>query len=207
MYRGDEPSEGPPPGGLLLSGEPSRPCPPPQGRFCIPIADWPAYRPQTCERGFWQELAAGANEAGAASAQLQATCAAEMIFRASVERSTSVWAFGLKALRLLVHELVRYPVREPLRPGWLVTTGSLRESMPLLSGRFGRHGSDNRWYGRLPVLPTELGRRRSNWSRSRHPTGARGRRQSGHRRSWRCAYAEFDWLTRSLASSPNFKRD
>jgi 2-oxo-3-hexenedioate decarboxylase len=41
----------------------------------------------------------------------------------------------LKALRFLVDELVRYPVCEPLRPGELVTTGTLTEAMPAVGGQ------------------------------------------------------------------------
>ena len=40
----------------------------------------------------------------------------------------------LKALRFLVEELTRYPNCEPLRPGELVTTGTLTEAMPAISG-------------------------------------------------------------------------
>ena len=41
----------------------------------------------------------------------------------------------LKALRFLVNELVRYPACEPLRPGELVTTGTLTEAMPAVGGQ------------------------------------------------------------------------
>jgi 2-oxo-3-hexenedioate decarboxylase len=41
----------------------------------------------------------------------------------------------LKALRFLVDELVRYPACEPLRPGELVTTGTLTEAMPVVVGQ------------------------------------------------------------------------
>ena len=40
----------------------------------------------------------------------------------------------LKALRFLVEELTRYPNCESLRPGELVTTGTLTEAMPAISG-------------------------------------------------------------------------
>jgi 2-oxo-3-hexenedioate decarboxylase len=41
----------------------------------------------------------------------------------------------LKALRFLVKELARYPASEPLRPGELVTTGTLTEAMPVVVGQ------------------------------------------------------------------------
>jgi 2-oxo-3-hexenedioate decarboxylase len=41
----------------------------------------------------------------------------------------------LKALQFLVEELARYPASEPLRPGELVTTGTLTEAMPVGIGQ------------------------------------------------------------------------
>jgi 2-oxo-3-hexenedioate decarboxylase len=41
----------------------------------------------------------------------------------------------LKALRFLVDEPVRYPACESLRPGELVTTGTLTEAMPAVDGQ------------------------------------------------------------------------
>src|SRR5882762_6873946 len=41
----------------------------------------------------------------------------------------------LKALRFLVEELARFPACEPLRPGELVTTGTLTEAMPAIPGQ------------------------------------------------------------------------
>jgi 2-oxo-3-hexenedioate decarboxylase len=41
----------------------------------------------------------------------------------------------LKALQFLVEELARYPASEPLRPGELVTTGTLTEAMPVGVGQ------------------------------------------------------------------------
>jgi 2-oxo-3-hexenedioate decarboxylase len=41
----------------------------------------------------------------------------------------------LSALRFLVEELTRYPESEPLRAGEIVTTGTLTEAMPVISGQ------------------------------------------------------------------------
>ena len=41
----------------------------------------------------------------------------------------------LRALRFLMEELVRFPACEPLRPGKLVTTGTLTSAMPAISGQ------------------------------------------------------------------------
>jgi 2-oxo-3-hexenedioate decarboxylase len=49
--------------------------------------------------------------------------------------ATHVLGGPLKALRFLVNELVRYPACEPLRPGELVTTGTLTEAMPAVGGQ------------------------------------------------------------------------
>lgn len=49
--------------------------------------------------------------------------------------ATHVLGGPLKTLRLLVVELPRYPACEPLRPGELVTTGTLTEAMPAVGGQ------------------------------------------------------------------------
>jgi 2-oxo-3-hexenedioate decarboxylase len=50
-------------------------------------------------------------------------------------QASNVLGGPLKALRFLVQELARYPACEPLQPGELVTTGTLTEAMPAITGQ------------------------------------------------------------------------
>jgi 2-oxo-3-hexenedioate decarboxylase len=61
----------------------------------------------------------------------------EMVCSDGVSRSghaKNVLGGPIKALQFLVEELARYPKTEPLRAGEIVTTGTLTEAMPAISG-------------------------------------------------------------------------
>jgi 2-oxo-3-hexenedioate decarboxylase len=81
------------------------------------------------------ELRVSENRAGAGKALTSFTV--ELSSDAGEARSghaTDVLGGPLSALKFLVEEIARHPASDPLRPGEVITTGTLTEAMPAVAG-------------------------------------------------------------------------